>query len=178
MFLAYQPAWQGGFVWDNDLHLLNNPVLKPDGLIAHLGARGYVNYWPLTFTAYWLEYQLWGLEPLGFHLVNIALARPLGGSDLARSRLAAHAGRAAGGGPVRAAPSERRERGLDHATEKHPVVGADPAFRAVLLAPEQPACRAGPLAAQTRLRQSRPPADLRLYVAAVAASPWQRWPKA
>ena len=34
---------------------------------------GYLNYWPLTFTAYWLQFQLWGLQPLGFHLVNIAL---------------------------------------------------------------------------------------------------------
>ena len=34
---------------------------------------GYVNYWPLTFTAYWLQYVIWGLNPAGFHIVNIAL---------------------------------------------------------------------------------------------------------
>ena len=155
VFLAYQPAWQGGFVWDDDTHLLNNPVLKPGGVFRTWVPGSYVNYWPLTFTAYWLQYQLWGLEPVGFHLVNIALARPFGDSDLARSRLAARAGRAAGGGPVRAAPGQRRERGLDHATEKHPVVGADPAFRAVLFAPGAgPACRAGPLDATDPARQS------------------------
>ena len=33
----------------------------------------YINYWPLTFTAYWLEYQLWGRKPAGIHLVNIGL---------------------------------------------------------------------------------------------------------
>ena len=32
VFLVYQPAWNGGFVWDDDLHLLNNPVLRPGGL--------------------------------------------------------------------------------------------------------------------------------------------------
>ena len=33
----------------------------------------YLNYWPVTFTAYWAQYQLWGLAPAGYHLVNIAL---------------------------------------------------------------------------------------------------------
>ena len=73
MFLVYQPAWRGGFVWDDDIHLLNNPVLKPGGVFRTWVPGTYVNYWPLTFTVYWVEYQLWGLAPLGFHLVNIAL---------------------------------------------------------------------------------------------------------
>jgi protein O-mannosyl-transferase len=73
VFLAYQPAWNGGFVWDDDLHLLNNPVLRPGGLVEAWKPGGYVNYWPLTFSVYRLEYELWGLKPLGFHLVNIAL---------------------------------------------------------------------------------------------------------
>ena len=33
----------------------------------------YLNYWPVTFTAYWAQYQLWGLAPAGYHLVNIGL---------------------------------------------------------------------------------------------------------
>jgi tetratricopeptide (TPR) repeat protein len=32
---------------------------------------GYINYWPVTFTAYWLQSKIWGLNPIGFHLVNI-----------------------------------------------------------------------------------------------------------
>ena len=73
VFLAYQPAWQGGFIWDDDTHLLNNPVLRPGGVFRTWVPGTYVNYWPLTFTVYWVEYQLWGLDPVGFHLVNIAL---------------------------------------------------------------------------------------------------------
>ncbi len=72
VFLVYQPAWQGGFVWDDDATLLNNPVLKPGGLAKVWVPGGYLNYWPLTFTAYWLEFKIWRLAPLGFHLVNIA----------------------------------------------------------------------------------------------------------
>ena len=73
VFLVYQPAWQGGFLWDDDIHLLDNPVLKPGGLAKVWVPGGYLNYWPLTFTAYWLQFKIWGLNPLGFHLVNIAV---------------------------------------------------------------------------------------------------------
>lgn len=73
VFAVYIPCWHGGWLWDDDLHLLNNPVLRPGGLLKCWIPGGYLNYWPLTFTAYWAEFQLWGLRPLGFHLVNIAL---------------------------------------------------------------------------------------------------------
>ncbi len=73
VFLAYQPAWRGGFIFDDDLHLLNNPVLKPAGLARAWTPGGYINYWPLTFTVYRLEFEAWELNLFGFHLVNIAL---------------------------------------------------------------------------------------------------------
>ncbi len=73
VFLVYQPAWRGGFILDDDAHLLNNPVLKPGGLPKTWVPGTYLNYWPLTFTAYRLQFDIWGLNPLGFHLVNIAL---------------------------------------------------------------------------------------------------------
>lgn len=72
-FLAYQPAWHGEFLWDDDAHFLNNPVLKPGGLATVWKPGGYLNYWPLTYTGYWLQFTLWGLNPLGYHLVNIGL---------------------------------------------------------------------------------------------------------
>ena len=73
VFLIYMPCWHGGFLWDDESHLLNNPVLTPGGLAKVWVPGGYLNYWPLTYTAYWLQFQLWGLQPLGFHLVNLAL---------------------------------------------------------------------------------------------------------
>jgi protein O-mannosyl-transferase len=73
VFSVYRPAWNGGFVWDDDTHLVNNPVLSPGGLAQTWMPGAYINYWPLTFSVYRLEYELWGLNPLGFHLVNIAL---------------------------------------------------------------------------------------------------------
>ena len=72
VFLVYQPAWHGGFIWDDDLHLLNNPVLNPRLLKTWVPGT-YVNYWPLTFTAYRLQFEVWGLNPAGFHIVHIAV---------------------------------------------------------------------------------------------------------
>src|SRR5215471_4996309 len=71
---AYLPALHAGYIWDDDLHLLNNPVLKPGGLARTWVPGTYINYWPLTFSTYWLQDRLWGVDyPLGFHLVNIVL---------------------------------------------------------------------------------------------------------
>ncbi len=73
VFLVYQPAWRGGFIFDDDLHLLNNPVLKTGGFVRAWTPGSYINYWPLTFTVYRLEFEAWRLNTPGFHLVNIAL---------------------------------------------------------------------------------------------------------
>jgi tetratricopeptide (TPR) repeat protein len=73
-FAVYAPALEGGFVWDDDTHLLDNPVLEENGLRkVWLTPPQRINYWPLTFTTYWVEHQLWGLDPLGYHVVNVLI---------------------------------------------------------------------------------------------------------
>ena len=63
VFLVYQPAWRGGFIWDDDVHLLDNPVLKPGGLAKIWVPGSYINYWPLTFTVYWAEFEFGACTP-------------------------------------------------------------------------------------------------------------------
>jgi len=73
-FVVYLPALHGGYVWDDNLHLLDNPVLEYGGLSRIWMPGTYINYWPLTFSTYWLENKLWGVaHPMGFHLVNVLL---------------------------------------------------------------------------------------------------------
>jgi tetratricopeptide (TPR) repeat protein len=73
ILLAYTPVLWAGFVWDDDLHLLNNVVLQADGLYRVWFTGESPNYWPLTWSTYWLEHQLWGLDPRGYHVVNVAV---------------------------------------------------------------------------------------------------------
>jgi Flp pilus assembly protein TadD len=68
---AYQPLWWAGYIWDDVTVVTGNPVI--------IGPLGFKEIWttraadicPLTLTTFWAEYQLWGLNPLPYHLVNI-----------------------------------------------------------------------------------------------------------
>jgi len=73
--IAYLPAIRGGFIWDDDLHVTGNKALRTtQGLIdiwIHLLATP--QYYPLTHTTWWATYQVFGIAPLGYHLVNVIL---------------------------------------------------------------------------------------------------------
>ena len=73
--LAYLPALRAGFVWDDDLHVTQNEVLRTwPGLVdIWLRPGAILQYYPLTHTSWWIQYHLWGLAPLGYHLVNVLL---------------------------------------------------------------------------------------------------------
>jgi tetratricopeptide (TPR) repeat protein len=72
--LAYQPVWHAGFIWDDDDHLTANPAMTaPHGLRMIWSSLAVSRYYPLTLTTFWAERQLWGLNPLPFHLVNVVL---------------------------------------------------------------------------------------------------------
>ena len=73
VFTAYWPALHGAFMWDDDRYP-GNPLLAEVGGLARVWLPGQtVQYYPLTFTSFWLERRLWGLEPFGFHVVNVIL---------------------------------------------------------------------------------------------------------
>jgi len=73
--LVYIPAIQGGFVWDDDDYVAENQLLtSPKGLgRIWLEPLSTPQYYPLVFSSFWLEYQLWGLRPMGYHAVNVLL---------------------------------------------------------------------------------------------------------
>jgi len=72
---AYQPVWHAGFIWDDDVYVTQNPLLTaPDGLKRiWFSLDSPSQYFPLTYTTFWLERLLWGLDPAGYHGVNLLL---------------------------------------------------------------------------------------------------------
>ena len=73
-FAAYQPTWRAGFVWDDDDHLTANPAMTAHhGLKMIWSSLAVSRYYPLTLTSFWIQRRLWGLNPLPYHLVNVAL---------------------------------------------------------------------------------------------------------
>ena len=72
--VAYLPAMRGGFIWDDDDHLTENPAMTAaHGLRQIWTSLAVSRYYPLTLTSFWVQRRLWGLNPLPYHAVNIAL---------------------------------------------------------------------------------------------------------
>src|SRR5207244_2168482 len=73
--LAYRPAWNGGFLWDDDVYITNNELLTaPNGLRRiWFSLDSPSQYFPLTYTTFRIEQALWGLKPFGYHWTNIFL---------------------------------------------------------------------------------------------------------
>jgi tetratricopeptide (TPR) repeat protein len=72
---AYRPVWHGGFLWDDDVYITNNELLTaPDGLRRiWLSLDSPSQYFPLVYTTFRIEHALWGLNPSGYHWVNLLL---------------------------------------------------------------------------------------------------------
>ena len=76
--LAYLPALDAGFIIDDSLYVTDDVRMET---VAGLGriwtevvGREYQHqYYPLTSTAFWVQYQVWGDQPFGYHLVNVLL---------------------------------------------------------------------------------------------------------
>ncbi len=73
--MVYWPALHGDFVWDDDTHISANQTLRSlKGLWDIWFQPGATcQYYPLSFTGFWIGYHLWGLNPLGYHLATVVL---------------------------------------------------------------------------------------------------------
>jgi protein O-mannosyl-transferase len=71
-FLAYRKVGHAGFVWDDEMHVTQNPcIVGPLGL-REIWTTPQARYFPLTLTTFWMEHALWGLNAAGYHWVNVA----------------------------------------------------------------------------------------------------------
>jgi hypothetical protein len=75
-FAAYRPCVMGQFVWDDDswTTMLFPRLHSLPGLFAIWTHPTVLQqYYPLTGTSFWLDYQLWGFWTVPYHLENILL---------------------------------------------------------------------------------------------------------
>ncbi|MCE9557017.1 MAG: tetratricopeptide repeat protein [Planctomycetes bacterium] len=72
--LAYQPAWHGGILWDDEAHITKPELRSASGLWRIWFEPGATQqYYPLTCSVFWLQYRQWQDNTLGYHLVNVVL---------------------------------------------------------------------------------------------------------
>ena len=72
--LVYWPALTGGFLWDDNILLTGSPLVKAaDGLYRMWFTTEPMDYWPVTNSSFWIEWRLWGMNPVGYHATNLIL---------------------------------------------------------------------------------------------------------
>ena len=72
--LAYQPAWNGRLLWDDDANMTTPDLRTVDGLKrVWLEPRTTQQYYPLVYTSFWFQQRLLGDSTTGYHLVNLLL---------------------------------------------------------------------------------------------------------
>ena len=72
--LAYLPAINGRFLWDDDAHVTAPALQSLSGLARiwfDVGATQ--QYYPLLHSSFWMQQRLWGDWVTGYHLVGLLL---------------------------------------------------------------------------------------------------------
>jgi protein O-mannosyl-transferase len=73
--LAYSPIFRAGYIWDDPDYVVNNLTLRNLPGLWHMWTDplSIPQYYPLVHTTFWIEYHLWNLHPLGYHIDNLLL---------------------------------------------------------------------------------------------------------
>ena len=71
--IIYIPTFNAGFVWDDINYIQNNELIHTFDIGGILSDYVMGNYHPVTILVFAIEYQIFGLDETGYHLVNLLL---------------------------------------------------------------------------------------------------------
>ena len=72
----YSPVYHGEFLWDDDILITENWMVQSEslgGLAAIWIEPDGMDYFPLTYTALWIQWMMFGDDPTGYHITSITL---------------------------------------------------------------------------------------------------------
>jgi tetratricopeptide (TPR) repeat protein len=71
---CYLPAIHGEWLFDDQSAISKNPLITQPGHLHEIWfSTEPIDYWPVSYTALWIQWRLWGEATTGYHLVNLAL---------------------------------------------------------------------------------------------------------
>lgn len=73
--LVYWPSLGGDWLWDDVDWIRDNETLRSWGGLGRIWFEpgAVIQYYPLTYTSWWLDWHLWGLDPIALHVENVLL---------------------------------------------------------------------------------------------------------
>ena len=74
LLVTYFPCLTGQFIWDDVTFIVDNDLIRrPGGLWSIWFSHELTDYWPISYTAFWLLWRIFGSVTLGYHLVNLGV---------------------------------------------------------------------------------------------------------
>src|SRR5690349_1882843 len=71
--VVYFPVFRAGYIWDDTVMLTENPFVKSNDGLPGIWSGKTVDYLPVTFTMLWMEWRMFGMNPSGYHIINVLL---------------------------------------------------------------------------------------------------------
>ncbi len=73
VLITYVPLLSAGFIMDDDINVAVNPTLYSAAGVRDMWfvPTAAQQYYPVTYSTFWIERRLWGLGPRGYHVSNV-----------------------------------------------------------------------------------------------------------
>ena len=71
--IVYAPVLGASFIWDDELLTQNRVINAPNGVWLFWFTTDVPDYFPVTYSMFWVEWRMWGANPDGYHVVNVLL---------------------------------------------------------------------------------------------------------